>query len=241
MHKPSTPSSSQSNGSSYETREAGTYRNRQLHEAHDPLQRQRHESQDDDGFGRFLCQALAGDQGSESNALNSLSKAPLRMQQLSEHNRAAQGTAATAVSQMDLDGLDVVALLSTQSNDEDTLSIQEQSLPDVSREILFRNERTAQPLGTLLDFEPNFFEDPTLTFDLLGTTDPSAARQAWLEMWQDLLHVYNDEIWGTLSPLVSAARSEVQDMREVGMVITSQLRALERLRQVLAHVRGLTP
>ncbi|KAI0012884.1 hypothetical protein F4779DRAFT_566084 [Xylariaceae sp. FL0662B] len=73
----------------------------------------------------------------------------------------------------------------------------------------------------------------------LGTTDPEQARNIWISQWQDILSNYTDEVWGDLGPLVEAAREELHNLSEPSAERAPlQPKALRRLQQILAHIRG---
>ena len=69
-----------------------------------------------------------------------------------------------------------------------------------------------------------------------ATSEPSAARHAWMEQWGDVLTRYTDEVWGDLLPLVKEARREVEDI-ENDPATTEQPKALRRLGAILGHLR----
>ncbi|KAJ8130513.1 hypothetical protein O1611_g3117 [Lasiodiplodia mahajangana] len=74
----------------------------------------------------------------------------------------------------------------------------------------------------------------------LGVSNAAEARDIWFSQWDTILSSYTDEVWGDLSPLVMAARQEIHDLSTSPEgTTTSGLNAVRRLRQILAHVRGL--
>ncbi|RGP63822.1 hypothetical protein FLONG3_9790 [Fusarium longipes] len=97
-------------------------------------------------------------------------------------------------------------------------------------------------LDNLLNFNPEFlnrsgFEAERERQLYLGTRDTKQARSNWLQQWGLVLAGYTDHVWGDLEPLVVAARKEVKESEVRGSQAVSETKALDRLRQVLAHVR----
>lgn len=71
-------------------------------------------------------------------------------------------------------------------------------------------------------------------------TPRDAARQMWMNQWDDVLTRYTDEVWGDLLPLVAEARGEINAMKENPPgTIVEQSKALRRLGMVLNQVRKL--
>ncbi|KAM0339467.1 hypothetical protein ACHAPU_010914 [Fusarium lateritium] len=95
----------------------------------------------------------------------------------------------------------------------------------------------------LLNFNPNYLgqSGPEAEFERqlhLGTIDTDEARSNWLQQWGNVLSGYTDHVWGDLEPLIAEARKEVEDFGVQGCEAAPEIKALDRLRQVLAHVRG---
>jgi hypothetical protein len=113
------------------------------------------------------------------------------------------------------------------------------------RNALFGSQHEASAWNGLLDFSPEFIARPNAaTADLqqhLGIKDATTARQLWAQQWADALSSYTDEVWGDLGPLVSDAKQEIekltQPMPEADLIKSGTV-AVDRLRQILAHVRG---
>jgi hypothetical protein len=111
------------------------------------------------------------------------------------------------------------------------------------RDALFNQPRKAAPWTTLLkpahDLLPQLVDAQT-THALTGTTDTESAQQQWLEQWRDVLSSYNEEVWGDLGPLAAEAQAELSqnldDPKATGN--SKEHQALDRLRLILAHVRG---
>ncbi|CAM1507374.1 Fc.00g070150.m01.CDS01 [Cosmosporella sp. VM-42] len=95
----------------------------------------------------------------------------------------------------------------------------------------------------LLNFTPDFLDGPVASFESqlhMGTDDPAEARSIWLNQWDDVLSAYTDQVWGDLGPLAAEARREVEELasKEDIPSRTPETKALDRLRQILGHVRG---
>lgn len=92
----------------------------------------------------------------------------------------------------------------------------------------------------LLNFNPEFLSrlDAEAGFERqlhMGTSDAAEARDIWVHQWSDVLSAYTDQVWGDLEPLIAEARKEVE---AAGAGTVPETQALDRLRQILAHVRG---
>lgn len=146
------------------------------------------------------------------------------------------------------DGSDVVNLLSIPDDDMDFGLDDDGLSPDEAerlRAALFSSQAQAprSRWDTLLDFVPSFIsrpEDSSERVQYTGTKDPVAARDTWLQQWDDVLSSYTDEVWGDLGPLVTAARAEVEELAHETShgLPNGETKALDRLRLILAHVRG---
>lgn len=94
----------------------------------------------------------------------------------------------------------------------------------------------ASDWDSLLNFQPDFILDGRSKgmYQHLGVRTGEEASALWLNMWKDVLARYNDEVWGALEPLVQEAR------RELGSTGNTQpsTMALDRLRQILGHIRN---
>ncbi|KAF4997090.1 hypothetical protein FGRMN_4099 [Fusarium graminum] len=113
------------------------------------------------------------------------------------------------------------------------------------RETLFpTNSVTHGPdWNDLLNFNPNYLSQSGPEAELerqlhLGTADTDEARTNWLQQWGNVLNGYTDHVWADLEPLIAEARKEVEDFGVQGLETAPDTKALDRLRQVLAHVRG---
>ncbi|KAL4727479.1 hypothetical protein ACLX1H_006393 [Fusarium chlamydosporum] len=160
-----------------------------------------------------------------------------------------------ASEQEKLDGAAVVSLLDNTSDELDTvlLGAQDPTAEDGSgaltpeaaaklREALFStNMASSDPrLDNLLNFNPGFLDQPGTEAELerqlyLGTKDTDEARSSWLQQWGNVLSGYTDHVWGDLVPLIAEARNEIEESGVQGTGALSQTKALDRLRQVLAH------
>ncbi|EGY18513.1 uncharacterized protein VDAG_08847 [Verticillium dahliae VdLs.17] len=101
-------------------------------------------------------------------------------------------------------------------------------------------ERTGQGWDELLNFQPDFLiaGDRDASYQHLGIRDPQRATRTWLADWRHVLSSYTDEVWGDLGPLAEAARNELNDTGDqISDSPPTDMRALGRLRQILAHVR----
>lgn len=187
----------------------------------------------------------ASGSGETSDAFESF----LDPQQLPLADAAIAGPGPSSLErQRQEDGSDVVNLLSMPDDDVD-LGLDDDGLsPDEAerlRAALFSSQAQAprSRWDTLLDFVPSFIsrpEDSSERLQYTGTRDPVAARDTWLQQWDDVLSSYTDEVWGDLGPLVTAARAEVDELaHETSSGLPGgETKALDRLRLILAHVRG---
>lgn len=165
-------------------------------------------------------------------------------------------TKSSSVAEQELrDGAAVVQLLDGPSDELDAVVFSPDDRLDDDgltpqaaanlREALFSptGNQSQQRWDSLLNFTPDFVNDPGASLDaqlLLGTADPVEARSIWLHQWGDVLSAYTDHVWGDLEPLAAQARKEVEQLTSKDQVSDQapESKALDRLRQILAHVRG---
>ncbi|TQN71656.1 hypothetical protein CSHISOI_03869 [Colletotrichum shisoi] len=113
------------------------------------------------------------------------------------------------------------------------------------REALFGSNKNINVSNwtPLLDFEPDFLQGNSATElqQHFGVADPRQARAMWVDSWNDVLTSYTDEVWGDLGSLAREAHREIQEargQRTLTTVDSGGMHALQRLRQILAHVRA---
>lgn len=195
--------------------------------------------------------------GASAQAFDDFANSESTLQPLPiDHHRPLVQDPSSMVSQQELmDGNDVVQLLNGPS---DELS-NEVFMPDPKAEddaltpqaVASLREALFGPTGnqyqprwdSLLNFTPDFANDPGASFDAqlhMGTADPAEARDIWLGQWNNVLTSYTDEVWGDLGQLVEEALKEVEQLNSTEDIPhrTSETKALDRLRQILGHVRG---
>lgn len=151
---------------------------------------------------------------------------------------AESPNATKSLQQSDMDGIDVVRLLSQPERGEDPPLPDNDDLTPLEtarlREALFGPGSSWPFWDQLL----NFNADLTRCEGHMGTSNPGEARSMWLQQWNDVLLSYTDEVWGDLGPLAKDAKQEVAKLKKDEANDTPHIKALERLRLVLAHVRG---
>ncbi|KAK1503186.1 uncharacterized protein CCOS01_17044 [Colletotrichum costaricense] len=141
------------------------------------------------------------------------------------------------LNSLELDGFDVNDDdLQTHISPEEELSLKRALFDDA-------HGRTASNWTSLLDFQPHFLngDDPSELLQHFGVADVQQARAMWMESWNDVLTSYTDEVWGDLGSLARQAHQEIEGARGDGTEATTgpdEMQALQRLRQILAHVRG---
>ncbi|KAI0398405.1 hypothetical protein F5Y17DRAFT_1952 [Xylariaceae sp. FL0594] len=147
------------------------------------------------------------------------------------------------------DGAEVVNLLTTDALETDFDEEFHMTSEEIStlQAALFREGSLGRIVwDDTLDFVPGFVSDPTTVDDYrelaehLGVADVAEARNIWLRQWEGVLSSYTPEVWGDLSPLVKAARQELQTFSTSQAGTQHGLDAVRRLRQILAHVRGVS-
>lgn len=167
----------------------------------------------------------------------------------------AVGRAGTAVREQEArDGAEVLDLLSQPDmldliEDPDVDPDLSPEDVDMLRRALFEgpSERGTRNWDSLLNLAPDFLlaGDPEATRQHLGVSDNAEGIKLWLEQWRDVLDEYTDEVWGDLGSLAQDARREVdraeQQQTPSAAGQQANLKALGRLRQILAHVRGAYP
>jgi hypothetical protein len=165
------------------------------------------------------------------------------------HLTGATGSALR--EQEALDGDAVLQILADTSVEHGHLSsfspeeVDDMFTPDEQARLqkaLFDVPRRGVPWATLLDPAHDLLpdlEDAQVTEMLFGTTDSESSRQQWLDQWRDVLSSYTDEVWGDLGSLAGDAKAEVSRLLEdQGDQPNKHHQALDRLRLVLAHLRG---
>ncbi|KAM3548224.1 hypothetical protein ARSEF4850_009536 [Beauveria asiatica] len=142
------------------------------------------------------------------------------------------------------DGADVVKLLSMPEEEPEYMEFDE-LLSDQEaarlREAFFASSASRLALDRLLSFSPGFVLDANLSCEAklhTGIEDTGAARDIWLQQWHDVLSSYTDEVWGDLRSLVEGAKREIETARSQADIQGPESKALGRLRQILAHIRG---
>ncbi|KAM0664138.1 hypothetical protein ACQRIT_001983 [Beauveria bassiana] len=142
------------------------------------------------------------------------------------------------------DGADVVKLLSMPEEQPEYMEFDELlSEQEAARlqEAFFANSASQPALDRLLSFSPGFVLDANLSCEAklhTGIEDTGVARDIWLQQWHDVLSSYTDEVWGDLRFLVEGAKREIETARSQAHMQSPESKALERLRQILAHIRG---
>lgn len=141
------------------------------------------------------------------------------------------------------DGMEVSRLLTappTETMDEvlrDADVILDSGQANALRAALFENpcHTTTPHWDPLLNFYPDFLETGAedALYQHLGVFTQDEGVAIWLDQWRLVLDRYDDEVWGPLEPLRQEARREMDHERG----LSKDMRALERLRQILSHLR----
>ncbi|KAH6895098.1 hypothetical protein B0T10DRAFT_477052 [Thelonectria olida] len=162
---------------------------------------------------------------------------------------------SSVTEQEKADGAAVVSLLDGPSNELDAVLLgahddleNDDGLDPATvnklRDALFNSSHLESRWDDMLNFTPAFLGRPGASAEdtllHLGTSDPEEARRIWLHQWSDVLSSYTDQVWGDLGPLAEDARKEVEELTSNEAIPDrpAQTKALDRLRQILAHVRG---
>ncbi|KAG6047788.1 hypothetical protein E4U17_007375 [Claviceps sp. LM77 group G4] len=165
------------------------------------------------------------------------------------HLVAQPPKAAKPLKQRSLDGIEVVELLSRPEGCEPPPRLEYDELKPVEaarlHEALFGSETPRPVWDQLLDFNADFFVRPETSSEeckaYMGTPNVKEARSIWFQQWSDVLSSYTNEVWGDLGTLAKDAEREIEKSEQGNVASNAGLRALERLRLVLAHVRGHRP
>jgi hypothetical protein len=145
------------------------------------------------------------------------------------------------------DGSEVVDLLGTGlivEGDDDALHMTSEELGVLRRALLEGSPSREPAWNDALNFVPDFIsnggssEEYRQLAQHLGVSDTVEARNIWFSQWENVLSSYTDEVWGDLSPIVMAAREELQGISTSPEGTAHGLNAVRRLQQILAHVRG---
>ncbi|KAH7326767.1 hypothetical protein B0I35DRAFT_475380 [Stachybotrys elegans] len=162
----------------------------------------------------------------------------------------ASFTGAAISSQEARDGAEVSYILSAEVGADETMDVGDDAAmtPDTAaslRHALFDGmPRSSGLWDDLLNFRPSFLEGRDGRSEEsrlhMGTSDTSSAANIWLLQWNEVLNNYTDEVWGDLGPLVAQAKHEVAELvtRQPEKIETPDTPAINRLRQILGHVRG---
>ena len=150
----------------------------------------------------------------------------------------------------DFDGAAVVALLSDPASTLDTessITLVSESRKGPKRETLQTGKGLIKPIAAIhpsnpLVLVPNFSATCNSTHASLTTQKGIHERGNFLESgcgdvqpWIDMLHLYHDEVWGDMLPLVQEAREELKATIE-GKTRLYDSPAIRRLRMVLQHL-----
>ncbi|KAG6223893.1 hypothetical protein E4U48_004223 [Claviceps purpurea] len=165
------------------------------------------------------------------------------------HLLAQPPIGAKPLKQRSLDGIDVVELLSRPERCEPPPRLEYDELTSVEaarlHEALFGSEIPRPVWDQLLDFNADFCVRPETSSEEckahMGTPNVKEARSIWLQQWSDVLSSYTNEVWGDLGSLAKDAEREIENSEQDNVASNAGLIALERLRLVLAHMRGHHP
>ncbi|KAH7270482.1 uncharacterized protein BKA55DRAFT_683540 [Fusarium redolens] len=204
------------------------------------------------------------DSGASSQAFNAFISADstLEVEDASQYGKLPNqshnipSTPSAVLEQEKMDGAAVVNLLDGPSGELDGVlfgahgpDAEDEGLtPEAAaklREALFPADLV--PSGfrwdDLLNFNPEFLDQsgPEADFERqlhFGTTSADEARNSYLDQWDKVLNGYTEYVWGDIEPLIAEARREVEESKTRGPDAMPQTKALDRLRQILGHVRG---
>ncbi|KAG6006676.1 hypothetical protein E4U54_000131 [Claviceps lovelessii] len=162
------------------------------------------------------------------------------------HIIAQPAQSAKLLQQSNIDGFDVVSLLSQPESPEHPAQSDHYDLSPVEavrlQEGLLRSEPGWPFWDQLLNFNAEFLVRPERFIAeceaYLGTSDFEEGRSIWLNQWTEVLTSYTNEVWGDLGPLAQAAKIEIAKLDEDKANDCPSIQALERLRLVLAHLHG---
>ncbi|KAF4949590.1 hypothetical protein FGADI_8785 [Fusarium gaditjirri] len=165
-------------------------------------------------------------------------------------------TPSAVLEQEKMDGAAVVNLLDDSSGGLDGVLLGAHD-PDAEDEVLTpeaaaKLRETLFPADSvfsgfrwddLLNFNPEFLNQagPQADFERqlhFGTKSADEVRNSYLDQWDKVLNGYTEYVWGGLEPLIAEARREVEEVKTRGLDTVPQTKALDRLRQILGHVRG---
>ncbi|KAH8735369.1 hypothetical protein BGZ61DRAFT_440121 [Ilyonectria robusta] len=206
------------------------------------------------GMGDSMRMQTSLDTSTASRAFNDFvgSGSSLDFEQQHHHQQSYQRD-SSFVKQQRVDGAAVVNLLDGPDDDELDLGAHTDAADDDGlspeaaaklREALFNSTHLEPRWDDMLNFTPDFLSEPAASAEdaqlHLGTRNLDEARSIWLHQWSDVLSSYTDQVWGDLEPLAAEARREVEELssREAVPNQAPETKALDRLRQILAHVRG---
>ncbi|KAF5632201.1 hypothetical protein F52700_6507 [Fusarium sp. NRRL 52700] len=173
-----------------------------------------------------------------------------------DQSQHISSTPSAVLEQEKMDGAAVVGLLDDSSGALDGVLLgahdpdaEEEGLTSEAaaklREALFTADSAFSGFrwDDLLNFNPEFLDQagPEADFERqlhFGTTSADEVRNSYLDQWDKVLNGYTEYVWGDLEPLIAEARREVVEVKNQGLDAVPQTKALDRLRQILGHVRG---
>lgn len=142
------------------------------------------------------------------------------------------------------DGTEAVKLL--ESFDDDPYSwVEEDTTPWHGVET--QQVRALTPVNELgehtdlYDFTPNFLSDGSIMYEeskmCLGITDLAEAQQTWRQYWGKAISSYTDDVWSGFGLQLSSCKVENSHVDHLASM-NSGTGALNRLQQIVAHIRG---
>lgn len=174
-------------------------------------------------------------------------------------NRDYSLSSSTIQAQEAVDGDEVLAVLSSTEDPFEDLVLTSLDMEPpaqlISRITLLKlqdilSTSSGTSWDSLLNFKPDFMTQSELepysrqsghAAELLtGTPNVEAAEKLWLQQWSEVLSSYTEQVWGELEPLVVEAKTEATELaNKPGFLNAEQsyARSLDRLRQILAHVK----
>jgi hypothetical protein len=66
-----------------------------------------------------------------------------------------------------------------------------------------------------------------------------AQREHWISEWDDVLNSYSDEVWGNMLSAVTAAKTQIEEVRAGATTVDTT--AIARLKMILGHVSVASP
>lgn len=85
----------------------------------------------------------------------------------------------------------------------------------------------------------NYLEVRSAAMESLARIPTGEERDDWLADWEDVLSDYSNQVWGDMLPIVKAAKSELEEVRNGAVSLDPK--TIARLKMILGHINQNGP